>query len=272
MRSFHCVVAMTSQEIADAQRVRHQVYVEEEGLLQGAANASGREIDARDAWESTLHLLVYAEDEPVGTVRLLLPNSNGSSESSLGLPLEASFDLSTLVVPDLWAAEVTRFCVLRRYRHTGVTSALFAGLYEESVERGITHWVAGANMETDVPEDAAIAQRLAAAAGLVSPRFCARAHPSAPPRTARLRPLYTAEQRRRAAAGDLDGLELPRTLSLFANRMGARFIGPPVYEERFGVFALPLVSALADVAAAPVSRVRIADMNGAPRRRAAATG
>jgi putative hemolysin len=165
------------------------------------------------------------------------------------LPLEAKVDLAELAVPSVRPAEVTRFCVLRRYRRTGVTAALFTGLHEESARRGVTHWVAGANMETDVPEDAATAYHLACSEGLSCARFHAEPRFAGPGASPRRRPLYTAEQRRRAAGGDLTGLELPRTLALFAHRMGARFIGPPVYDERFGVFALPLVSALADLAA-----------------------
>jgi hypothetical protein len=37
---------------------------------------------------------------------------------------------------------------------------------------------------------------------------------------------------------------LPRTLSLLASKMGARFMGQPVYDPYFNVFALPLVTTL----------------------------
>ena len=109
-------------------------------------------------------------------------------------------------------AEVTRFCVLRRYRCTGVAAALFAGLFAESQRRGITHWVAGANMETDFAEDAALAYRVARAQHLVSSRFHAAPRVPPPARTPRQRPLYTEAQRLRAAGGDLAGISLPRPL------------------------------------------------------------
>ncbi|HVK70692.1 MAG TPA: hypothetical protein VM694_39830, partial [Polyangium sp.] len=38
---------------------------------------------------------------------------------------------------------------------------------------------------------------------------------------------------------------LPRTLDMYTRRMRARFVGPPVYDTRFHMCALPL---LADVA------------------------
>jgi putative hemolysin len=179
-------------------------------------------------------------------VRLLLPNS--MARGRLGLDLESKVDLRMLSGSAISTAEVTRYCVLRRYRCTRVTHALFSLLREESARRGITHWVAGANMETDFAEDAALAYRVAGDQSLFSPRFRAEAHASRPPSTRRTRHCYTAEQRRHARAGERSGLDLPRTLSLFARRMGARFIGPPVYDAYFNVFALPLVTALADLA------------------------
>jgi hypothetical protein len=127
---------------------------------------------------------------------------------------------------------------------------LFAAMHAESARRGITHWVAGANMETDCFEDAVIAWRVARERRLVSPRF--RALPRGAgdlPQTPRRRPGYTEEQRQRALRGDLGGLALPRTLALFAAGMCARYIGPPVYDSYFEVFALPLVATLTDIAA-----------------------
>jgi hypothetical protein len=84
---------------------------------------------------------------------------------------------------------------------------------------------------------------------LVSPRFRTEPRVHELPQTPRRRSCYTEEQRERALGGDLAGLDLPRTLSLFASRMGARYIGSPVYDSYFNVFALPLVAPLADIAA-----------------------
>ncbi|MFT3772751.1 MAG: GNAT family N-acetyltransferase [Minicystis sp.] len=253
MQTFQAIVARTPQEIRDAQRVRWAVYGEEERLLSRERRFEGREIDARDEQETTSHLLVYAGGEAVGTVRLLRPSAERES-GCLGLDLEAKWDLGALAAPGIAPAEVTRYCVLRQHRHTGVTTALFAGLYAESVRRGITHWVAGANMETDLPEDAAVAYRVAQEKGFCSARFAASPRVAEVPRTPRRRACYTEEQRRQAAGGDLTGIALPRTLALFASRMGARFIGPPVYDTGFDVFALPLVATLADLAATRANR------------------
>ncbi|HET6149620.1 MAG TPA: GNAT family N-acyltransferase [Polyangia bacterium] len=250
MPTLRCTLASTATEISDAQRVRWLVYGVEERMLPESAGTGGLEIDAHDDRAETLHLVAYVAGQPVGTVRLLLSDTVASQRASgrLGLDLESKVDLGMLSGSAISIAEVTRYCVLRRYRCTRVTHALFSRLREESGRRGITHWVAGANMETDFAEDAALAYRVAGDLSLLSPRFRAEIHASRPPRTRQTRHCYTDEQRRRARGGQRAGLDLPRTLSLFARRMGARFIGPPVYDRYFNVFALPLVTALADLA------------------------
>ena len=198
------------------------------------------------------------------------------ASASLGLDLESKLDLGPLAAPrpgapsgaGIVSAEVTRYCVLRRYRHTGVTVALFSALHTESVRRGITHWVAGANMMTDCAEDAALAHRVAQAKSLMSEHFRAEPLLHLTPATPRRRPFYTEEQRLRALQGDLAGLELPRPLALFAHRMSARFIGPPVFDPAFGVFALPLVAVLADISARPSTSLTLRSIssNEATRR------
>ncbi len=250
MSTFQCTIARTAREIRDAQRVRWRVYGEEEKLLPASAGVGGIEIDARDDRDDTIHFVVYAAGEAVGTVRLLQADGAAAGDGGrLGLELESKLELGGLIAPGVVPAEITRYCVLRRYRCTGVTRALLSGLRDESERRGITHWVAGANMETDFAEDAALAYRVAHDKDLISRHFHAEAHIAHPGRTARTRPCYTAEQRLRAQGGDRAGLELPRVLSLFSRWMGARFIGAPVYDAYFNVFALPLVAALGDIAA-----------------------
>lgn len=255
MKRYQGSIARTAGEIVEVQRARWRVYGLEEKLLPASVAVDGREIDARDDDAGTVHFAVRAGGEVVGTVRLQPASrqhatTGGTGRGCGGLDVASKVDLAALSVPGIVLAEVTRFCVLRAYRGTGVTPALFAALRAESERRGITHWVAAANTETDVAEDALIAYRIARANGLVSTRFHVSARAPAPAPTAPpTRPGYTDEQRRRARAGELAvaDLDLPRTLSVFARRMGARFIGGPVFDPYFGVFALPLVVVLDDV-------------------------
>lgn len=244
MAALRCATARTSSEVADAQRVRWRVYGDEEGLLPPSAEQGGREIDAHDNDGSAVHLVVYAGEEPVGTVRLLLPRASGGAPGlgRLGLDLETRFDVRTSLA-DVVAAEVTRFCVVRRFRCTSAAKMLHDGLRAESRRRGITCWLAAANMQTDCPEDAALAYRLVRARNMINLDWSAAPRVSLAPPTPRRRPWYTDDQRRHAAAPEHDeALSLPRTLALFATRMGARYIGPPAYDTDFNVFALPLVA------------------------------
>jgi hypothetical protein len=241
--SLRCARATTPREIGDAQRVRFRVYVEEERLLPASAGHGGREIDERDDDESAVHLVAYDDGEPVGTVRLVLARPAPDARPALGLDLESTFAVTApRPQPRVVAAEVTRYCVARSHRGTRVAAMLYARLRAESARREITHWFAAANMQTDWPEDAALAYELVRRRRLVDADFVATPRRPAPARLpGRLR-CYTNEERRRARRGDDGALALPRPVALFAARMGARYIGPPAYDARFGVFALPLVA------------------------------
>lgn len=239
-----CLVASDPRQMAEAARLRRRVYCDEEGLTLAP------ERPELEASSTIAHLLAYVDGQPAGSLRLVVSSAGAAARATgrFGLELESTFELSGFEAPGVVLAEVTRFCVLRRFRGSRVAAALFDLLRLESRRRGVTHWVAAANMETDVPEDAALAYRLIEARGLVDPTWRAyrRSAPaSCPPGN---RPAFTAEQRLQANAGVLAGLRVPRTLNLFATKMGARYIGPPAYDRRFRVFALPLTVDLAALA------------------------
>ena len=242
MSALDCRVVRDARDIADAQRLRWRVYGEEERLLPRSACIRGRDIESprrRSRYHSPDG---PAGGEPVGSVRLLpaRPGANDNLGQRLGLPLESTFALSLPAV-SIVAAEVTRYCVLRRHRGTGVAAALFRELRAESGRRGITHWFAAANMQTDHPEEADLAYRLVRARGWLDDEF--RAMPRQPPpgKTPRRRRCYSEAQWRRAEGGELGGLPIPRTVALFALGMGARYLGRPGYDIRYDVFSLPLV-------------------------------
>jgi L-ornithine Nalpha-acyltransferase len=265
--SVHCLVASTQRQLDDALRVRWAVFGGEMHLL-GAPPPARREVNCFDTLETTVHLVVYAQGRPVATTRLLLPNAEVARENGtrLGIDLEQKFDLSTVGGPGQLFAETTRYCVLREWRGSEVLLCLQSALYQESRRRGVTHWIASANTETDSPEDARLALRVAAHRGLVSERWHVRAHaPGAPPAEP-LAPLYSPEERLRAREGRLDGLRLPRTLSFFASKLGARFIGEPLFDAHFRLHSLPLVAALDEI---PASTLAHFEGSRADARRAA---
>ena len=254
MESIHCRVAETRREIDDALRLRWMVFEEELGYL--GARPSPREVDGFDLMETTIHVVAYADGVAVGTGRLLLPNPEVARArgEGIGLDLEGRYDLGSLAAPGVSPAEVTRVCVVRAFRGAGVVEALIARMHCESARRGVTHWVAAANTQTDAAEDAALVVQVAAARGLVSSRYRLTPRPpSTPPSTPPATPtarLYDAEAWRRAAAGDLGGLPLPGPIAAFT-RLGARICGPAVYDARFQRFAAPLGCALDEVNVAP---------------------
>ncbi len=241
-------VANTLNGIADAQRVRSQVFVKEKGLLSREAISLDREVDIYDDLETTLHFVAYVEDVPVGTSRLIGPNPDVARAigQPLGIDLASRYDLDPFVVAGVSLAEVSRMCIVPEYRGTAVLHALYLAMYDESLRVGLTHWIGAGNAETDALEDAEIAYRIAQRDGLVSSRWHVAPRPNASADGPATRPLYSAAERAQAGAGDLQGLRFPRTLATFA-QLAARYMGRPIRERGYTVCSLPLVVDLTDV-------------------------
>lgn len=256
MTSMFCRVANTQRELDDALRIRWAVFGGELRLITGKAPPSRREVSCFDTLETTVHLVVYADHEPVATVRMLLPNPEVACVTGgrLGIELEQKLDLSGIVGPGQVFAETARFCVLERWRHSEAVARLQAGIYEESRRRGVTHWIAAANLDTDSTEDARVAFQVAAHRGWLSPRWWVRAAVPSEAPAIPSDPIYTLEERARARQGQLGGLRMPRAPSLFARKMGARFIAEPIFEAGFRRFTLPLIAALDEIPASTLER------------------
>ncbi len=256
MTSIHCRVATTQRELDDAVRVRWSVFGAELGLMTGWMPPSRREVSCFDTLETTVHLVVYADRKPVATLRLLLPNPEVADAigGRLGFELEQKLDLSSVVGPGMVLAETSRFCVLDRWRHSEVVARLHAGLHEESLRRGVTHWIASANLDTDSREDALLSCQVAAYRGWMSPRW--RVEVPAPVEAPAIpfNPYYTPMERLRAQHGLLAGLRVPRAPALFARKMGARFISEPLYDASFRRFTLPLIAALDEIPRSTLAR------------------
>jgi len=256
MTSMHCRVATTQRELDDALRLRWAVFGGELQLISGKAPPSRREVSCFDTLETTVHLIVYADREPVATLRMLLPNPEVARAigGQLGLELEQKLDLSGVVGPGRVFAETARFCVLEQWRRSEAVARLQAGIHEESRRRGVTHWIAAANLDTDSAEDARLIYQVAAHRGWLSPRWRVRVPVPAEAPAIPSDPFYTPVERARARQGQLDGLRMPRAPILFARKMGARFIAEPLYEAGFRRFTLPLIAALDEIPASTLAR------------------
>ncbi|MFP2958452.1 GNAT family N-acetyltransferase [Myxococcus sp. 1LA] len=256
MPSMTCRVVTTQQELDDALRVRWAVFGGELRLMEGRGVPTRREVNAFDTLPSTVHLVVYVEREPVATVRILLPNSEVASATGgvLGVEMEQRLDLTGLAGPGQVVAEAARFCVRRQWRHSDAVVLLQAAFYAESRRRGVTHWLATANLETDSEVDARLIQQAFAHHGWLSPHWKVRTPAGAVRPTVASAPFYTPEERERALEGRWHTVRLPRSPTLVARRMGARFISEPLYDASFGRFTLPLIAALEDIPISTLAR------------------
>jgi L-ornithine Nalpha-acyltransferase len=225
-------VAHGEAQRADADRVRERVY-EEEGMKAPSRDPSRCRGDVTE-------LLVYARDEAVGALRLRVGGPKDARDALADLELSSKFNLRGFEGPSVVVSEVSGFCVVRRYRGTRAAALLFAALRAESARRRVTHWVAAANTQTNSAEEADIVHRLLRERGLLDGAYHASSRSAEAPPPSPTRFIYTAEERARARRGELDSLRLPRVLALFAGSMGARYIGRPVFDRDYEVFATPL--------------------------------
>ncbi len=247
MPHIRCTLAQSQRRIDDALRIRFEVFARELGYLEINERTIPRESDAFDTLETTLHIVAYHGRTAVGAVRILLPNPEiaCANRTSFGLPIESHYDIGALFRAGIRPAETTRFCVLSAYRGSPVASLLHAEAVRMSSRFGVTHWIAGANMETDSLDDALIIQRALVFHGFVRDDLCLERRASLVPPLFPRRPFYDERVRSRALAGD-SAVPLPRTIDSYARRMHARFVGPPMFDTRFRMCALPFVAAIAD--------------------------
>jgi hypothetical protein len=211
----------------------------------GGARLIPIEQDDLDTAPETVLINTHLGDEVVGAARLLLPCPAMARHLDLevGLPLARDYDLRPLLREGS-LGEPGRVCVVPEHRGTTAAPVTIDAVFCESRRRGVDLLVAGASTETDCLEDARIQLAALAARGLVSDRYrLPRKAATAPGRASR--PFYGPEQRRRAAQGNLAGLPVAGTLSLYA-RWGARFVGEPVLDPVFGLFSLPIAVRVAD--------------------------
>jgi len=248
MQSLTCIRVSTKTQLDDALAVRWSVFGDEMGLVRAA---SGREGDEWDTLETTIHWVAYCDDLPIATIRLLLPNPLAATLGGhrLGLPIEDQFDLSEVTCGggSVSLAQAGRLCVLPRWRRSRALHCLFGRMYRESRSFRVTHWLGAVNCDTDDPEDAAILYRVLRARGLVSERWRSKLPRGSGSDRPISRPFYSAAARACASAGDLDGLRLPPNVSLNVRKLGARGLGAPAMDHRFGMFSIPMVIDLDDV-------------------------
>lgn len=125
-------------EMEQAYRLRHQVFVEEMGC-HNLAKPDGREIDQFDN-KHAVHMLCIEDGEVLGYQRLL-PSTRPHLLSDITPEL---CEVEQPVGADIW--EISRHCVAPGHRSGGhyasrVANALVAGLLEWALECGVSKFI-----------------------------------------------------------------------------------------------------------------------------------
>jgi putative hemolysin len=228
--------ARTAQDILAAQRLRHEVFVEEMGArLQLPADAPpGHDIDAFD--RHCEHLLVRAiaadghSAQVIGTYRVLTPEA---ATRAGGLYSETEFDLSPLQSLRPRMVELGRSCVHAEHRSGGAIMALWGALAEFMVRNQLDTMIGCASVSMrDGGHYAASLWHQLKDTHLAAPQW------QVTPRLA----LPVDELRQ-----DLE-VEPPPLIKGYL-RCGARILGRPAWDPDFNTADLPMLMRIDDLPA-----------------------
>jgi len=228
------VWARHDEDVREAQRLRHLVFVEEMGARLSVPHGSpaGHDIDVFDPYCE--HLLVRAVMDDggsgpvIGTYRVLTP---AAAERVGGLYSETEFDLTRLRPLRSKMVELGRSCVHPEWRSGGAILALWAALAEFMTRNDLDTMVGCASISMRDGGHAAASlweqlrrTHLASLEWQVRPRL----------------PLPVEELR-----SDLD-VEPPALIKGYL-RCGAKVLGPPAWDPDFNTADLPMMMRIADL-------------------------
>jgi putative hemolysin len=210
--------ARSPEEVKEAQRLRHRVFVEEMGAH---AAASGKlERDRFDPFCKHLIVRDRATSEVVGTYRILTPERAAALG---GFISEREFDLARLAPLRDRMVEVGRACIDANYRCGSIIMLLWSGLASYAQARGLNYLFGCVSVtfgEREV-DPYAMYERLAA-------RYLA-------PAEYRVLPRIEPPRRGGAACPPM-----PPLLKGYL-RVGAWICGEPAWDPEFGTADLPVL-------------------------------
>ncbi|NRF66115.1 GNAT family N-acetyltransferase [Aquincola sp. S2] len=223
-------------EVRAAQRLRHQVFVEEMGARPAppAGTPEGHDADVFDRFCEHLLVRTRSDDRTpgrvIGTYRVLTP---WAATRAGGLYSDTEFDLTRLRALRSGMVELGRSCVDPEWRQGGVIMALWAAL-GEFMQRNALHTMIGCasvGMRDGGHVAASLWQQL---------------------RATHLAPLeYQVRPRLPLPVEQLDThlrVEAPPLIKGYL-RCGAKVLGPPAWDPDFNTADLPLMMRLADLPA-----------------------
>jgi putative hemolysin len=144
-------LAASEAEVTEAQRLRWQVFAEEQGA-HITSPVPGLDIDRFDPHCEHLIVRDLSSDQVIGTYRLL----TASKASQIGgYYSECEFDLSAFRIPRRDILEIGRSCVHRDFRSGAVISLLWSGLAGFLMRSGHTALIGCASIPLAGQEEAA---------------------------------------------------------------------------------------------------------------------
>lgn len=228
--------AQGQREVREAQRLRHDVFVQEMGarIQPPPGSPAGHDIDMFDPFCE--HLVVRTEGTAhrpggvIGTYRVLTPQAAGRLG---GWYSDTEFDLTRLRPLTSRIAELGRSCVHPEHRNGAVIMALWSGLGSFMLRHGLDTVIGCASISMRDGGDVAASlwhqlkqQHLAPIEYQVQPRLAL--------------PLDDLRH-------DLD-VDPPALIKGYL-RCGAKVLGPPAWDPEFNTADLPLMLRLADLPA-----------------------
>ena len=136
--AYRIALADTPDLIEQVFKLRHQVFVEEVGLLQ--SKKGGRLIDRFDAYPTTCNFVVVFGDKVVGAMRL-------AQDCSEGVPADEYYDFRKHVPEDSRVLHAGMFCVTEAYRGVAMSMGLMMMSTYYATAQGVTHVFAPINPE-----------------------------------------------------------------------------------------------------------------------------
>jgi putative hemolysin len=228
--------ARHTEEVRDAQRLRHQVFVDEMGarLSTPAGTPAGLDVDRFDAaCEHLLVRTVETADAPalvVGTYRVLTP---AAAQLTGGLYSEGEFDLRSLAALRPRMAELGRSCTAPGWRQGGVILLLWTSLSDFMARNRLNLMVGCASVP--MRDGGHVAASLW--------NSLQQTHLAAPERRVQPHLPLPVDQ----LNGGLK-VETPALIKGYL-RCGAKVLGAPAWDPDFGVADLPLMLDFQDLPA-----------------------
>lgn len=248
--SCRVIRAVTIADLDAATHLRWDVYSDAIRFDLGLLPAR-REINGFDVVGSATIFLAMIDDEPVGTIRLLLPDPELADchGCGLGLPLAIGARFENMPANAV-VAELGRAAVRAGYRGSSIIGSLYRAAYRLSRAAGVTHWTGVSLTGTDDSTDASIIAAVVASKGFVTPQR----HIDGPDRRSdgyrAKRRIFDIEARSKAAEGAFAEIALPHAVA-FHLRSGALAAGPPIFDAMFAEYTVPLFFSLDAYAASP---------------------